>query len=394
MAQKREEVKVTMDGRRMHLDPDVEKLTGRGDDAMEKSISCVSGVLKDGNIEDGVIRKMFPLISEDEVVGRLKQDYRQFMRYQSFPEPLRQLFMEFMTGKKTLPLIYDAFFKKIFEPEIYPERLEGLISSIIGERVKIRKVLPVTECMLAEDTLLVMDIVVEMEDGSIANVEIQKLPYRFQGGRLSCYSSDLMMRQYSRLKGEKGKEFSYKDMRKVYTIVLYEKSEEAFKDAALGGKYLHKGKVRFDTGLKVELLQEFYLVALDVFRKSKYARDKNERNAWLSLLTAATVEDLERLVVDYPWMLEICYNISEYLHKTEEVLDMFSEALHMLDSNTVQYMIDELQEKIVRQKEELASRDKKLASQDKELAQERAVNREKDKRIAELEAMLRMEVKE
>lgn len=342
----------------------------------------------------GTIREMFPLISEDEVVGRLKQDYRQFMRYQSFPEPLRQLFMEFMTGKKALPLIYDAFFKKIFEPEIYPERLEGLISSIIGERVKIRKVLPVTECMLAEDTLRVMDIVVEMEDGSIANVEIQKRPYRFQGGRLSCYSSDLMMRQYSRLKGEKGKEFSYKDMRKVYTIVLYEKSEEAFKDAALGGKYLHKGKVRFDIGLKVELLQEFYLVALDVFRKSKYAKDKNGRNAWLSLLTAATVEDLERLVVDYPWMLEICYNISEYLHKTEEVLDMFSEALHMLDSNTVQYMIDELQEKIVRQKEELAKekavnreKDEELASRDKELAS-------KDKRIAELEAMLRLEEKE
>ena len=374
----------------------------------EEHIPYVMETANYRDVTDKTIREMFPLISEDEVVGRLKQDYRQFMRYQSFPEPLRQLFMEFMTGKKTLPLIYDAFFKKIFEPEIYPERLEGLISSIIGERVKIRKVLPVTECMLAEDTLLVMDIVVEMEDGSIANVEIQKLPYRFQGGRLSCYSSDLMMRQYSRLKGEKGKEFSYKDMHKVYTIVLYEKSEEAFKDATLGGKYLHKGKVRFDTGLKVELLQEFYLVALDVFRKSKYARDKNEQNAWLSLLTAATVEDLERLVVDYPWMLEICYNISEYLHKTEEVLDMFSEALHMLDSNTVQYMIDELQEKIVRQKEELASRDKELAQEkavnrkkDEELAQEKAVNREKDKelaskdkRIAELEVMLRMESKE
>ena len=85
------------------------------------------------------------------------------------------------------------------------------------------------------------------------------------------------------------------------------------------------------------------MVALDVFRESKYAKDINELNAWLSLLTAQSVDDLAALVSDYPWMEAICKDVSEYMYDPEEVITMFSEALRMLDENTVHYMIDELQ---------------------------------------------------
>lgn len=70
----------------------------------------------------------------------------------------------------------------------------------------------------------------------------------------------------------------------------------------------------FDTGIKLNLLQEFYVVALDVFRESKYAKDINELNAWLSLLTAQSVDDLAALVSDYPWMEAICKDMSEYMY--------------------------------------------------------------------------------
>ena len=85
------------------------------------------------------------------------------------------------------------------------------------------------------------------------------------------------------------------------------------------------------------------VVALDVFRESKYAKDINELNAWLSLLTAQSVDNLAALVSDYPWMEAICKDMSEYMYDPEEVITMFSEALRMLDENTVHYMIDELQ---------------------------------------------------
>ena len=124
---------------------------------------------------------------------------------------------------------------------------------------------------------------------------------------------------------------------------MFENSPNECKETQVSDIYLHHGKTVFDTGIKLNLLQEFYVVALDVFRESKYAKDINELNAWLSLLTAQSVDDLAALVSDYPWMEAICKDMSEYMYDPEEVITMFSEALRMLDENTVHYMIDELQ---------------------------------------------------
>ena len=137
------------------------------------------------------------------------------------------------------------------------------------------------------ESLLILDILVEMEDGSLSNIEVQKCPYAFPAERMSCYSSDLIMRQYTRVKGEKGKDFTYRDVKKVYTIVLFEESIEAFRE--IPEKYIHYGKTTFNTGLKLELLQEYCLIALDVFSDFPYSKDRSEQTAWLSLLVMESV---------------------------------------------------------------------------------------------------------
>lgn len=78
--------------------------------------------------------------------------------------------------------------------------------------------------------MLIMDIVVQFEDGSIANVEVQKIGYLFPGQRSACYSSDLLLRQYKRevVGAELGQGFTYRKIQKVYTIVLFEKSNSDF----------------------------------------------------------------------------------------------------------------------------------------------------------------------
>ena len=130
---------------------------------------------------------------------------------------------------------------------------------------------------------------------------------------------------------------------------MFENSPKECKTADLADIYLHHGKAAFDTGIDLRLLQEYYVVALDVFRKSKYSKDINELNAWLSLLTATTIDDLAALISDYPWMETICMDMSEYLYHPEEVVTMFSEALRKLDENTVNYMIDELKKNVMKQ---------------------------------------------
>ena len=97
--------------------------------------------------------------------------------------------------------------------------------------------------------------------------------------------------------------------------------------------------------------------------------DKNNRmTAWLSLLATRNVDDLTEILAVYPWLEAIYQDMASYLHKPEEVLTMFSDALKILDSNTVQYMIDEMQNTIDDQKAQLSDKDSQLADKDSQLA--------------------------
>ena len=330
------------------------------------------------------IHQLFPARTEQECLAELRKHPRSFFAYQNMSPEWKNRFLGFMEGTKTLPLTYDPFFKKLFNPDIYPERLSSLISSIIGTKVTVQCILSNEDSMLPSTSLLLLDILVQLEDGSIANVEIQKIPYAFPGERMSCYSSDLMLRQYTRVKSLKGSSFIYKNLKTVYTIVMFENSPNECKETQVSDIYLHHGKTVFDTGIKLNLLQEFYVVALDVFCESKYAKDINELNAWLSLLTAQSVDDLAALVSDYPWMGAICKDMSEYMYDPEEVITMFSEALRMLDENTVHYMIDELQKERDEAVAALSEKDAALSEKDAEIA---AVLSEKNAMLSEIAAL-------
>ena len=151
---------------------------------------------------------------ESDVLQRLEKTGA-LHRYQGLNEEWKQRFMDFCLGRKTLPLTYDPFFKKLFHPDVHPGRLSRLLSSLLGRKVRVKRILPVEDLVLTQDVLLIMDILVELADGSLANVEVQKVPYLFPAERMSCYSADLLLRQYSRVKGERGNLFKYNDVRKL-----------------------------------------------------------------------------------------------------------------------------------------------------------------------------------
>lgn len=72
------------------------------------------------------------------------------------------------------------------------------------QEVHIIEVLPGDSARIAdESSLVIMDIVVQLKDGSIANLEIQKIGYKFPGERSSCYSADLLLRQYKRVRSKR-----------------------------------------------------------------------------------------------------------------------------------------------------------------------------------------------
>ena len=198
-------------------------------------------------------------------------------------------------------------------------------------------------------------------------------------------------------------------MKKVYTIVLYERTEGDFKDPMLQGAYIHHGKTRFDTSLKLNLLQEYFLIALDVFDQNGYTDDKDSDaleteliathnnipetgfaandlsmdslEGWLSILTAETMADVERVIRRYPWSEPIFREMSAYVNNPQEVILMFSEALKIADRNTVKYMIEELQDKVTHEAE--------LRKQtEAELQLSRENEQKLQEKIAELESLL------
>ena len=100
----------------------------------------------------------------------------------------------------------------------------------------------------------------------------------------------------------------------------------------------------------VGILQEYCLVTLDVFRRFPYAKEKSEQTAWLSLLAVEDLENTEKLIQEYPWLEEIYKEIAMLRQNPEKMLNMFSEALRILDRNTIHYMIEELQKEVEEEK--------------------------------------------
>ena len=305
-----------------------------------------------------------------------------YRTYQGWNEELRDRFMAFCTGKMTLPVLYDTVFKKLMNPDTHPERLEDCISCLLKQPVTIETVLPMEDVLMDGVSTMVMDILVRLSDNSLVLVEIQKIPYYFPAERASCYSADLLLREYSRVKTEKGKAFSYKDLRKVYTIIFYEKSIEDFKKYPK--IFAHHARMICDSGLELNFLQEFYLVALDVFEKSEYSKHRDPKDrltGWLSFFCTKSTEDAEALCMEYPWLLELYAEMAEFGRKPEELIAMFSEFLREMDRNTIRYMVDDMKEKIEKQAEIIAERDTAIAEKDETITEQAA-------EIAHLKALL------
>ena len=339
------------------------------------------------------LRNYFPFIRErKEVLEEFGANSGLQAEFAGWKPAQQEEFLDFCTGMKGVKVLYDSFFKEVMSPEYTPARLNRFLSLLIGKEVTIRQVIPNDGSRIAdENTLLITDIVVEFEDGSLANVEIQKIGYSFPGERSACYSADLLLRQYKRVRDEKNRakqKFSYKDIKNVYIIVLFEKSAKEFH--AVRENYLHKSYWGFDTGLEVGLLQNFIFITLDIFRKNmQNKRIDKELDAWFMFFSSEDPERIIELIDKYPMFRELYDDIYGICRNMEKVMGMFSKELRELDRNTVQYMIDEMQETIDAQAAALEEERKRREEERKELEEERMKYAQALKRIKELESKLK-----
>lgn len=314
------------------------------------------------------LKQLFPNIrTEEAIIGEIKSDENLLAEYESWTELQQRDFLKFCSGMRGVKVLYDGFGKAILSPIYHPERLEELLSCILETEVKIRQVIPSDGTRIAdEQSLVIMDIVVELMDGSLANVEIQRIGYLFPGERCACYSADLLLRQYKSVKSRKKRNFTYRDVKNVYTIVFIEKSTKEFQE--FPNTYIHRAKQQFDTGLSVNLLQEYVLVPLDIFRKTTHNKIiENKLDAWLTFLSNDTSEKVKELVEKYPEFRDMYQEIYDICENVEEVVRMFSKELQELDRNTVKFMIEEQEREIKAQKEQLRQSEEELQKSQEQL---------------------------
>ena len=332
----------------------------------------------------------FPqLRTRQQVLDEIQAKENLHALYHSWKEEEQEYFLDVCTGVRGVKMLYDGFFKEIFDPDVVPERLEELLSLLLRQKVKILKALPNDSSRIAEESsLLIMDIVVQLEDGSIANVECQKLGYVFPGARAACYSADLLLRQYKRVRGERGKKFSYKDIKKVYSIIFYEQSPHPFH--TFSESYIHRSKQQTDTGIEIDLLQEFVFISLD--NANMICKNKGIENtleAWIMFLSNDSPEMILELIDTYPEFRPFYDEIYNLCLNMEKVMNMFSKELLELDKNTVQYMIDEMQDEINAQKEQLQEKDVTLQEKDVALQEKDVALQEKDVALQEKDVALK-----
>ncbi len=110
-------------------------------------------------------------------------------------------------------------------------------------------------------------------------------------------------------------------------------------------------------------MQEYDFIALDIFRKKLHNKgvDRNNRlEAWLTFLCEDDPELMLELIEAYPEFEALYREVYEMCLDMERMMRIFSKELEELDKNTVQYMIDEMQDTIDAQKDQLNQKDEQI----------------------------------
>lgn len=348
----------------------------------QNSITTSMPVLSDILGKDCSAREAMVLIMRDE------EAYRRFLL---FPEREQQKILSFIEGQRGLKITYDCFFQKIMSPILHPERMESFLSELIGYDVHIEKILPREGLPMADETgIIIMDILLQLSNGSRVNVEMQKLGFYFPGERSNCYAADAIMRQYSELKSKLKDNFSYKMMKPFFLIILMEHSSAHFK--RVSPHYIHNEQTSYDSGAEVTSLIKTKYISLDTFRNCVHNID-NKLHAWLTFFSSDEPADILKLVTAYPEFCELYQEIAQFRTKPEELIYMYSEALAIADRNTIRLMIDDMQEELSNlanqvaiKNDELTAKENEIAAKDDELAAKENEIAAKDDEIARLKA--------
>ena len=91
-------------------------------------------------------------------------------------------------------------------------------------------------------------------------------------------------------------------------------------------------------------LHEDIFICLDIFRLIVHTITKRSTplEAWLTFLSATDIHSITSLVKAFPMFLPIYQEIADFAQNPKELMNMFSEALRIMDHNLERMMVEEI----------------------------------------------------
>ena len=154
-----------------------------------------------------------------------------------------------------------------------------------------------------------------------------------------------------------------------------------------------------DTGVNINLLQEYLFIPLDIFKKNQQNENRsvkieNRLEARLAFFCMDDPETIIEIIERYPDFKEMYEQAYDVCRNIEEVMQMFSKELLELDRNTVKLMIDDMQKQIEEKDEQLNQKDEQLNQKDEQLNQKDEQIRELDEQLRQLDEQIKQSEQE
>ncbi|EEG57472.1 hypothetical protein CLOSTASPAR_00418, partial [[Clostridium] asparagiforme DSM 15981] len=102
---------------------------------------------------------------------------------------------------------------------------------------------------------------------------------------------------------------------------------------------------------ELDMLQEYLLIPLDIFREN-HQNISRKLDAWLLFIASDQPCDIREVIEAYPEFTELYREVFDFRYHKKELVSMYSEALRILDQNTVELMVELQQEEIKALREE------------------------------------------
>ena len=97
------------------------------------------------------LQDYFPMIqTRESIMEQIEADRHLKSMFEQWGENHRQEFLDFCTGVRGVKPMYDFISKEILNPETVPERIDELLSLLLGQEVHIIEVLPGDSTRIAD----------------------------------------------------------------------------------------------------------------------------------------------------------------------------------------------------------------------------------------------------